>query len=386
MHSRRGLRGFVIGLGVIAAVEAGSAVICRFVLPLVPGVYLIWNPDLEQAGKNWDTLAPIVDDEIGGYRVSGAKKNSEFPSGPSCGSAFGDSFVAGADVADSEGWVEQLSHLLGCRVTNYAVGNYGTDQAYLHFRRVHDTSPIAILGINPNNIADNIDQYDALLGANFDPLALKGRFLLDSSGHLQWLSLPSLDRNVFIALNREPETVLPRSYFLPGTRDGPVRLSFPYASTLIRAALKPQLHDLLKRRAAWSSLYKGDHPSGALQLITAICEAFAELATSRGQRPLIVMLPLAPSFREQANYGHFEYAPLVAALREKGIEVFDLGPAMIDSLAGRSPCEFFGHARPETTLFTSPVPCGGHYSAAGNTAIALLMAEEFKRRRLSPGN
>src|SRR5436190_22101062 len=97
MHSSRALRWFVVVLGVIAAVEAGSAVICRFVLPLVPGVRLIWNPDLEQAGKNWDALAPIVDDEIGGYRASGAKENSEFPNGPSCGSAFGDSYVGGAD-------------------------------------------------------------------------------------------------------------------------------------------------------------------------------------------------------------------------------------------------------------------------------------------------
>ena len=232
MHSGRALRRFVVVLGVIAAVEAGSAVICRFVLPPVPGVRLIWNPDLEQAGKNWDALAPIVDDEIGGYRMSGAKENSEFPNGPSCGSAFGDSYVRGADVADREGWVEQLSHLLGCRVTNYAVGNYGTDQAYLRFRRMHDTSPIAILGINPNNIEDDIDQYDAFLGANSDPIALKGRFLLNSSGRLQWLSLPHLDRDAFIALNREPEVVLPRSHFLPDTRDGPVRLSFPYTLTL----------------------------------------------------------------------------------------------------------------------------------------------------------
>lgn len=386
MHSSRALRRFVVVLGVIAAVEAGSAVICRFVLPLVPGVRLIWNPDLEQAGKNWDALASIVDDEIGGNRVSSAKENSEFPNGPSCGSAFGDSYVGGADVAEREGWVEQLSHLLGCRVTNYAVGNYGTDQAYLRFRRVHDNSPIAILGINPNNIEDDIDQYDAFLGANSDPLALKGRFFLNSSGHLQWLSLPRLDRDAFIALNREPEAMLPRSHFLPDTRDGPVRLSFPYTMTLMRAALNPRLHDVLKRRAAWSALYKADHPSGALQLIAAICEAFAELAKSRGQQPLIVMLPLAHSFREQANYDHFEYAPLVAALREKGIEVFDLGPAMIGSLAGRSPCAFFGHARPGTAWFTSPVPCGGHYSAAGNTAIAKLMAEGLKRRRLPPGN
>src|SRR6266481_1975621 len=101
MRSSRAVRRLVVVLGVIAVVEASSAVICRFLLPLVPGIRLIWNPDLEQAGKNWDALASIVDDEIGGYRVSGAKENSEFPNVPSCGSAYGDSYVGGADVAEN---------------------------------------------------------------------------------------------------------------------------------------------------------------------------------------------------------------------------------------------------------------------------------------------
>jgi hypothetical protein len=92
------------------------------------------------------------------------------------------------------------------------------------------------------------------------------------------------------------------------------------------------------------------------------------------------MLPLAHSFREKANYGEFEYAPLVAALLAKGIAVFDPGTAMIESLAGRSPCEFYTHMRPETAWLTSPVSCGGHYSTAGNTTMARLVAAELRRR------
>jgi hypothetical protein len=361
---------------VIAIVESGAALICRFLV-----APLIWNPDLEQARKNWDALASVADDEIGGYRVSGAKSNSEFPdSGHSCGSAYGDSYVGGADVANDKGWIEQLSHLLGCRVTNYAVGNYGTDQAYLRFRQVHDASPIALLGINPNNVEDNINQYDGLLGSALEPTALKGRFLLDSAGQLKWLPRPRQDREGFIAMNRNPAQTLPHSYFLPDTPDGPVILRFPYTLTLARVALMTRLHNILMRRAAWSSLYSTDHPSGALRLMTAICQAFADLAKARGQRPLIVMLPLSHSFREKANYGEFEYAPLVAALQAKGIEVFDPGQAMIDDLAGRSACEFYTNAHSGFALLTSPVPCGGHYSAAGNTTMAKLVAAELRRR------
>ena len=374
-------RWLIFVLLVIITIESTSALICGFLLPPLHLNVFLWSPDLEQARKNWKALSSATDDEIGGYRASGAKHNSEFPdSGQSCGSAFGDSYVGGADVANDEGWVEQLSHLLGCRVTNYAVGGYGTDQAYLRFRQVNDPSPIALLGINPNNVMDNINQYDGLLGSALEPFALKGRFLLDFSDHLTWLPRPRLDEDGFVAMNRNPAETLPHSYFLPDTPDGPVTPGFPYTVTLARVALMRRLHNDLARRAEWSNLYAVDHPSGALRLMAAICQAFAELAKARGQRPLIVMLPLSHSFREQANYGEFEYATLVAALRSKGIEIFDPGRAMIESLAGRPVCDFYTHLHPEMAWLASPVPCGGHYSIAGNTTMAKLVAAELRLR------
>jgi hypothetical protein len=375
VRSSRSRRWLILGFSSIVILEAGAAFVCYFLLN-----HLIWNPDLEQARNNWNTLSSVADDEIGGYRVSGAKPNSEFANSQnSCGSAYGDSYVGGADVANNEGWVEQLSHLLGCRIANYAVGNYGTDQAYLRFRRVLDTSPIVLLGINPNNVMDNINQYDGLLGATLEPTALKGRFLLDSSDHLTWVARPHLDVDGFVAMNRNPAETLPHSYFLPDTPDGPITLRFPYSVTLARVALMTRMQNILARRTEWSSLFAADHPSGALRLMAAICEAFVELAKAQGQKPLIVMLPLAHSFREKLNYGEFEYAPLVAALRAKGIAVYDPGPAMIESLAGgRSACEFYFHPHPEVAWLASPVPCGGHYSVIGNTTIARLVADELR--------
>jgi hypothetical protein len=368
----------LVVLAIVFFVEGIAAAICW--IPASPASKFIWSPDLEQVRDSWNALASVADEEIGGYRASGTKP-SEFPDNePSCGSAYGDSLVGGAEVANDEGWVEQLSHLLGCRVANYAVGGYGTDQAYLRFRQVRDPSPIAILGINPNNVQDNISQYDGLLGSALQPIALKGRFLLDPSDQLIWLARPHLDRGGFVAMNRNPAEVLPHSYFLPDTPDGPVTRRFPYTTTLARVARLPRLYDFLVRRAGWSELYAADHPSGALRLMTAICQAFVELAKARGQRPLVVMLPLTESFREQANYGQFEYAPLVAALQAKGIEVFDPGKAMIDSLAGRSTCDFFTRLHPYMAWLTAPVPCGGHYSVVGNTTMARLVWTELRRR------
>jgi hypothetical protein len=385
VRSNRRWRWVVFALSAIVILEAGATLICLFLLGPLHLDRFIWNPDLELARSNWNTFSPAADAEIGGSRVSGAKPNPEFAdSRDSCGSAFGDSYVGGADVANDEGWVEQLSHLLGCRVANYAVGGYGTDQAYLRFRQVHDVSPIVLLGINPNNVMDNISQYDGLLGAPPEPAALKGRFLFDSSDHLTWMPLPYLDADGFVALNRNPGETLSHSYFLPDTPDGPIILRFPYSVTLARVALMTRLHNILSRRTEWSNFYATDHPSGALRLMSAICEAFTETAKAQGQKPLIVMLPLAHSLREKLNYGEFEYTPLVTALRAKGIEVFDAGPAMIESSAGHSACEFYSHPRPEMAWFLSSVPCGGHYSKIGNTTIARLVAGELRKRHFVP--
>jgi hypothetical protein len=386
MFRRRISRWLIFSFLFTAFVEASATVICRLLLVPLHASQFVWNPDLQQARNNWIALSAGVDEEIGGVMVSSPKHNPEFEDdAQSCGSAYGDSYVGGAEVAPAEGWVEQLSHLLGCRVTNYAVGNYGTDQAYLRFRQLYDESPLAILGINPNNVMDNVNQYDGFLGSPLEPAALKGRFLFNTFGHLEWLPRPRLDADGFVAMHRNPAGTLPHSYFLPDTNDGPITFSFPNALVLARIALMPRLHDILARRAEWSSLYAADHPSGGLKLMAAICEAFVELANARGKRALIVMLPNAGSFRERANHGAFEYAPLVEALEAKGFAIFDPGAAMIDALGGRSACEFFTRMHLEMEWLTSPVPCGGHFSVFGNTTVAQLVATELQRRNLVVG-
>jgi hypothetical protein len=362
-------------------VECCAALICWYLSSSSQTSRLLWNPKLEQARINWNTRASVSDEEIGGFLASGTKNNLEFPdSSKPCGSAYGDSFIGGADVPDQEGWIEQLSHLMGCRVNDYAVGGDGTDQAYLRFRQLYDDSPLVLLGIDTHTIMNVINQYDGFLSGELEPYSLKGRFILDQYGGLNWVARPRLDANDFVAMHRDPATVLPQSYFLPDTADGPVTFRFPYAFTLARLALIPRLHNIVLRRAEWSSLYRADHPAGALQLMVAISEAFVELANSRGKRALIVMLPVAGSFREQSNHGSFEYIPLVAALRAKGIEVFDPGPAMIAARGGRSTCEFFTRPHAELAWLSSPVPCGGHYSSLGNALMAQLVAAELRRR------
>jgi hypothetical protein len=140
----------------VALVETGAAVVCRIVLASSGG-FLLWHPDFDAARKNWIAGSVDVDEELGWPPPSmatklprdrsGAKFNAEFPApGHTCASAYGDSFVWGEEIPSADGWIEQLSHRLGCRVANYGVSGYGTDDAYLRFRRTAaDEAPLALL-------------------------------------------------------------------------------------------------------------------------------------------------------------------------------------------------------------------------------------------------
>src|SRR5438477_7578565 len=113
MRARLIWRWLVSVILALIIVESSTALICWFLLSSSQAGRLLWKPDLELAESNWKAHFSAADEEIGGLVGSGAKANSEFPDHTkSCGSAYGDSFVGGADVANDEGWVEQLSHSL----------------------------------------------------------------------------------------------------------------------------------------------------------------------------------------------------------------------------------------------------------------------------------
>ena len=371
----------VLALGLV---EGAAAATCLFVLSS-HGSFLLWHPDLDAARANWIAAAADVDEELGWPRPSqatslprdptGAKFNAEFPEpGRACASAFGDSFTWGEEIPPADGWVERLSHRLGCRVANYGVSGYGTDQAYQRFRRMTaDEAPLALIGIFPENVVRNVNQYRAFLGYGEHPVNLKGRFVLDAAGRLTWVARPRLSADGFVQLNRMPAAVMPHEYLLPDTRDGPVTMRFPYTWTLARVALKPRLWARFTGRPSWSAFYEAGHPSGALALTAAIAEAFAHEAKQRGKNALVVMLPGASSFRGQAKYGNFEYAPLVAMLAAAGVDVFDSGPALLTELRGRSYCD----------LYVEPKNCDGHYGVFGSTIVADVVAAELRRRNLA---
>ena len=381
-QASRRLAMWLLLLVLLAAFIEGCSALTVWAIKNSTSRFLVWGPDVAQLPTIWAKSAGEWDDEVGWPSPreatapprdrSGAKLNPDFlEPGHACASAYGDSFVWGDDVGLNDGWIEQLSRLVGCRVANYGVSGYGTDQALVRFRRLtSDEAPVAMLGIFPENIIRNVNQYRPFFGFAIDPHWLKGRFVLDGSGALTWIERPRIDLSGFIALNRDPTRIVPREYFLPDTRDGPVTARFPYTLSLARIAMMPRVWTRLTGRPSWAEFYEADHPSGAFRLTVAIAQAFAREARLRGRKPLIVMLPGASSFRAREKFGAFEYAPLVETLSARKIDVFDTGPALLAALGTRSPCE----------MYAFPAACSGHFGVAGGGMLAQVVAAELKRR------
>lgn len=67
---------------------------------------------------------------------------------------FGGSYVFGRQVKDSETWQEQMSKNKNFYLSNYGVGNYGTDQAIIRYEKTKfkNSTKIVILGIVPEHI------------------------------------------------------------------------------------------------------------------------------------------------------------------------------------------------------------------------------------------
>ena len=257
----------------------------------------------------------------GEWDASGSRVVPAFPGpdrAPTCVSLFGDSFTEGVEVDPAEAYGNVLSELLGCRVGNYGVGGYGSDQAYLRYRdRISDGSSIVVLGHLSENIVRNVNQFRGFVsGARY---TLKPRFVTGSAERLQLVPLPELTVAEFRSLDRRSDELVPYDFFRPGGGAGTRVLRFPYTMSVLAVFFDPRLRQRLRGMPAWPEYYQPEHPSGALRVTAEILQAFHRDALTRGQQPIVLLLPTLADFRALARTGSLPYAPLELELHRAGI-------------------------------------------------------------------
>lgn len=275
--------------------------------------------------------------------------------------SFGDSFVYGNEVADDDAW---SALLVACdsdfEVLNYGVGGYGVDQAFLRFQLEGMTlhPRVVLIGFTPDDLRRMVNVYRRFISSLELPLA-KPRYLLRPDRSLALARNPLPQRDDYRRLMNDPASVRKLGtldqWYSPTIYENPL---YDYFATIrVTHALSQRL---TRRFFDPDRLFHGEMfnaTSSAFKLQTAVLRAFSSAVRDSGAVPVVLMLPDRSSI-ERVRHGQKEsYRPLTDALRANRVAVWDAMEA------------FRPLSVPEGTLFAS----GGHYSPAGNRAVAVWL-------------
>lgn len=308
----------------------------------------------------------------------GGRVNTHFPdvATPPCASVYGDSFAYSDEVEDADAWPNRLSALLHCRVNNFGVGGYGTDQAFLRMRdQREDRAPLLILAHASVDIVRNLIPFDAFRGG--DRLGFKPRFRLAPDGRLLLEPLPSYaSLEEWESVYRDPAKHWNDVWLMPGTEHGLPLAQFPYLVSLIRALRSWEMRTFFEPdRVYFEELYEADHPSQALPLTEAIVRAFCHEAELRGGRCLVVLIPVARDLLAYAHTGRVSYRPLHERLAQQRIPVVDIAETLLGDIAasGEDHCVFYRDA------WYAKGGCTGHFNRRGYSLVADGVAQRIRR-------
>lgn len=265
---------------------------------------------------------------------------------PNCGAVYGDSFSFGSNVSDEAPYSNRLSERLGCRVANFAVAGYGSDQALMRYRS-HEpgSASFVVLAHLSENAMRNVNQYRALLYPT-SKNGFKPRFVLGPRGELEDVAIPNIAPESYSKFVARPEEFLEHEYFAPGGPSGTATRGFPHALALVRAFAHFHVVAELKGDIWYKDFYRPEHPSNALQLTTEIFREFVREAQIRRQHPVALILSTELDFIDHQETGEWVHQPLLDTLERAGIPYLDTSGAFESQMQGRSPSEFFSEAHP----------------------------------------
>ena len=289
-----------------------------------------------------------------------------YGSGPAPGRlrlvTVGDSFTHGDEVRLEDTWQADLERRRGdLEVVNLGVPGYGTDQAYLRWKR--DGTVLrphaALLGIWPENVCRNLNVVRFFLQpvGGFGFLS-KPRFVVEG-GALRAVNQPAIEGEALVQALTEPASVplIGHDYWaIP--RDFEPRAWHRLRTARVAATVA----SLYRRRAMRDRLYAGLDPRGN-EVTAAIAAAFHRDAERSGVVPVVMIIPMVDLLSRYPDEGDL---PLVKALRARGLDVIDLGPPMARAVRdeGRGCCYLDS----------------GHLTPAGNRRLAGWLLERIAPR------
>ena len=322
-----------------------------------PTGYMAWDPDLGWTNRP----GACTPDMRYCTNSAGLRTDREYvkhaPPGILRVALFGDSFIHGHDVDLNGSLAPQLETALAARglraeALNFGVGGFGMDQAYLRFSREDAAfdSDVVVMGLQFENIGRHLMVFRVIAYPQTAIPFSKPRYYFDG---------PSM-----LLANRptvRPEDI-PRT--LANFHRSPLRrFEAFYAERYVpkwylRSRLIGVFHEALRRDRVDAPPNLGDPEGEAMRLTLRILENFRNDVRLSGRPFLLVYLPLKENIAAMAGGAPDPAEPLVTFFRHN-FAVIDPSPRLA-ALARESGVE---------------AVAPGHYSAAGNRAVAEALAE-----------
>jgi hypothetical protein len=182
----------------------------------IPAAFLVYDPDLGWAPR------PYAASRDGQRRVDGGGIRTDretalaAPPGVLRIALFGDSFTFGDEVGQDETWGVALERALAARgvaseVLNFGVNAYGTDQAFLRWRRVGRAyhPAVVVLGFQPEDVLRNLNVFRPFYFAGSEVPLSKPRFV-ERDGVLAAVNVPTVppDRLLDVLTGSEGDALL----------------------------------------------------------------------------------------------------------------------------------------------------------------------------------
>lgn len=283
--------------------------------------YIVRDPDLGWALKPNGGAGEYTATSHGFRGPKDWVTTTSVPRGKVRISVYGDSFTHGDGVAAKDTWPAQLQRQrTDLEVLNFGVPAYGTDQAFLRFRRDGRKfdAQFHILGIWPENLVRNLSVVRFYLTPHGNLGGSKPRFVL-ASGNLAIVNSPVLSGQDFLdtVLQKNVSPVVAHDYWY---REDELRFPVYYYSEAVRAVLS--VYKAYQRREIRNRMYF-DKEGEALMVTVAIAEAFKREVESLGSRAYVSIIPQREILDSHAS-GAF---PLAEMLKSRSISVLDFGPA-----------------------------------------------------------
>jgi hypothetical protein len=291
----------------------------------------------------------------------GARGSVDFPPLPEAGRTriltFGDSFTFGDEIHEP-GTFQRILEAIhpSFEVINFGVSAYGTDQAFLRYRRLGRDlgAEVVCIGILLENIGRNVNRYRPLWNPTTGFCSAKPRFVLDEEGELQLVPHPFSSREELrdALLSREViERVAEHEYWLGRPTVPTGRLS-----SLMRIAACLRAHQLRNPERLWR-----DREGEPFQVTLAILEAFHREALADGAKLApIVVFPTTEDLFEVAMRGESYWDGLFEELERRGIPYVNPIPALVERQR-----EIEADEDSKLHLYF-----GAHLSTVGNAVVA----------------